>query len=397
MPVTDELLSSWSNRHADLYAVPPLVMLRHCLPEAHSLRAADLHLSADQEIRLAKVFATEPAVVRRMTFTNVARSSRRLIAVRRQQSCPNCSAHRTEPEPILRSQLVGWRLTCPVCGGLFRDTDGRALPSPFRQYRDAACRGEQLLDDEAERGIATWTSPAEIARLLLMRRIPRPIPRESDLWRFRVIGAINDGRSKYFPDAPTMAEQGFAEAQVTPWFGLVVPARTPQAVVERISKALEAALATPDVREKLDIAGCEAKSAPLAQFADIIKAAGLPVKLIDLSTTGRISGADVPPLEIALHHPRGSAGIFNAERGAAVGVRRSQRACEQLPGAARPAKGSDAPARHRCGPLPAPRRGPIRSFGQEAVPCPRPGCLPPRRHRAVPDPGCQSPRKPKEA
>jgi tripartite-type tricarboxylate transporter receptor subunit TctC len=88
----------------------------------------------------------------------------------------------------------------------------------------------------------------------------------------RVIGAINDGRSKYFPDAPTMAEQGFAEAQVTPWFGLVVPAGTPQPVVERISKALEAALATADVKDKLDIAGCEAKSAPLAQFADIIKA-----------------------------------------------------------------------------------------------------------------------------
>ena len=39
----------------------------------------------------------------------------------------------------------------------------------------------------------------------------------------RIIGAISDGRSKYFPDAPTMAEQGFAEAQVTPWFGIVVP------------------------------------------------------------------------------------------------------------------------------------------------------------------------------
>ena len=87
----------------------------------------------------------------------------------------------------------------------------------------------------------------------------------------RVIAAINDGRSKYFPDAPTMAEQGFAEAQVTPWFGVVAPAGTPQPVVERISKALETALATSDVREKLDIAGCEPKSAPLAQFADIIK------------------------------------------------------------------------------------------------------------------------------
>jgi tripartite-type tricarboxylate transporter receptor subunit TctC len=87
----------------------------------------------------------------------------------------------------------------------------------------------------------------------------------------RIIGAISDGRSKYFPDVPTMAEQGFAEAQVTPWFGVVVPAGTPQPVVAKISTALEAALSTADVRQKLDTAGCEAKSAPLAAFADIIK------------------------------------------------------------------------------------------------------------------------------
>jgi tripartite-type tricarboxylate transporter receptor subunit TctC len=87
----------------------------------------------------------------------------------------------------------------------------------------------------------------------------------------RIIGAINDGRSKYFPDVPTLAEQGYAEAQVTPWFGVVVPAGTPQPVVAKISTALEAALATAGVREKLDVAGCEAKSAPLAAFADIIR------------------------------------------------------------------------------------------------------------------------------
>src|ERR1700710_2370257 len=69
----------------------------------------------------------------------------------------------------------------------------------------------------------------------------------------RIIGAINDGRSKYFPDAPTMAEQGFAEAQVTPWFGIVVPAGTPEPIVDRIGKALETALAAPEVREKLDL------------------------------------------------------------------------------------------------------------------------------------------------
>jgi tripartite-type tricarboxylate transporter receptor subunit TctC len=88
----------------------------------------------------------------------------------------------------------------------------------------------------------------------------------------RIIGAISDSRSKYFPDVPTLAEQGFAEAQVTPWFGVVVPAGTPQPVVAKISAALEAALATSDVQQRLDTAGCEAKSAPLTAFADIIKA-----------------------------------------------------------------------------------------------------------------------------
>jgi tripartite-type tricarboxylate transporter receptor subunit TctC len=87
----------------------------------------------------------------------------------------------------------------------------------------------------------------------------------------RIIAAISDGRSKYFPDVPTMAEQGYAEAQVTPWFGIVVPTGTPQPIVERISKALETALASPEVREKLDLAGCDPKSAPLSEFAAIIK------------------------------------------------------------------------------------------------------------------------------
>lgn len=87
----------------------------------------------------------------------------------------------------------------------------------------------------------------------------------------RIIGAISDGRSKYFSDAPSMAEQGYPKAQVTPWFGLVVPKATPQVIVERIGDTLKKALMTPDVAQKLDTAGCEPKSAPLGHFADIIK------------------------------------------------------------------------------------------------------------------------------
>lgn len=87
----------------------------------------------------------------------------------------------------------------------------------------------------------------------------------------RIIGTINDGRSKYFPDVPTMAEQGYPGAQVTPWFGIVVPKGTPEPIVDRISKALDAALASPDVQQKLDLAGCPPKAAARAEFAGIIK------------------------------------------------------------------------------------------------------------------------------
>ena len=87
----------------------------------------------------------------------------------------------------------------------------------------------------------------------------------------RIIASIGGGRSKYFTDVPTMAEQGFAEAQVTPWFGIVVPSKTPPLIIAKISQALEAAVAAPEVREKLDLAGCSAKSAPLGEFAAIIK------------------------------------------------------------------------------------------------------------------------------
>ena len=87
----------------------------------------------------------------------------------------------------------------------------------------------------------------------------------------RIIGTINESRTKYFPDVPTLAEQGFAKAAVTPWFGIVVPKGTPQPIVKKIDEALEASLATADTTDKLDKAGCEATSAPLSAFADVIR------------------------------------------------------------------------------------------------------------------------------
>ena len=62
----------------------------------------------------------------------------------------------------------------------------------------------------------------------------------------------------------------------------------------------------------------DTKGDELRLIRDILKESGVRTRLVDLSTSGKPSGADVPPIEIALNHPRGSAGIFTGDRGKSV-------------------------------------------------------------------------------
>ncbi len=189
-PAPGELFSSWIARHAAFYGVPALTMLRHCLPEAVSLHIADRTLSRDQAIRLAEMFSMDAEVVRQMTFANLQKTALRFIAKEPLQRCSSCNSGTSYPGPTLRSQLQGWRITCPHCGRPFQDIAQGDDGHPFDQYHATALRGEKLLDDDAERGIQTWTSPLELARLLLMRRVPWPFPQNAKLWRYRLLGVI---------------------------------------------------------------------------------------------------------------------------------------------------------------------------------------------------------------
>jgi uncharacterized protein (UPF0261 family)/ABC-type branched-subunit amino acid transport system ATPase component len=62
----------------------------------------------------------------------------------------------------------------------------------------------------------------------------------------------------------------------------------------------------------------DTKGEELRFIRDLLKQADVRTRLVDLSTSGKHSAADVAPLEVALHHPRGSAGVFTGERGASV-------------------------------------------------------------------------------
>lgn len=150
-PCTDELLSSWLARHAEFYGVSPLAMLRHCLPETPSLRAADLNLNDNQILRLARILCVDAATIRHTTFTDIAQSSRCLIANDATQPCSTCYPAKTEPRAILRSQLLGWRITCALCGGRLQYPTGYHCPSTFGHDHATARIGERLLHDEASR------------------------------------------------------------------------------------------------------------------------------------------------------------------------------------------------------------------------------------------------------
>ncbi|WP_423455327.1 Bug family tripartite tricarboxylate transporter substrate binding protein [Ottowia sp. VDI28] len=76
--------------------------------------------------------------------------------------------------------------------------------------------------------------------------------------KVRVLATSGAERSKIMPDIPTFKEQGFPEAVGQGWFAMYAPAKTSQATIDEINKALNKALAAPEVRERFASLGLEA-------------------------------------------------------------------------------------------------------------------------------------------
>ena len=62
----------------------------------------------------------------------------------------------------------------------------------------------------------------------------------------------------------------------------------------------------------------DTKGDELRYMRDLIRTAGLPVRMVDLSTSGGHSGAEIPAHQVAAFHPRGAAGVFTGDRGQSV-------------------------------------------------------------------------------
>jgi tripartite-type tricarboxylate transporter receptor subunit TctC len=73
---------------------------------------------------------------------------------------------------------------------------------------------------------------------------------------------------------PTIAEAGLPGFDVSVWQGLLAPAGTDAAIVERLGDAIRGALASPALRGRLDVLGVEAIGSDPARWAEVVRRSG---------------------------------------------------------------------------------------------------------------------------
>jgi tripartite-type tricarboxylate transporter receptor subunit TctC len=136
-----------------------------------------------------------------------------------------------------------------ICLELFRIRTGTDIP--FIPYKGAAPAVADLLGGQIQIGM---TSKAVLL----------PLIREG---RLRAMAVTSEVRWPELPDVPTLHEAGFDGIPAYLWFGLLAPARTPAAVIDKVNGALNEGLKSPELRANIARLGLEAKSMTPSEFA----------------------------------------------------------------------------------------------------------------------------------
>ncbi len=88
--------------------------------------------------------------------------------------------------------------------------------------------------------------------------------------KLKALAVTAGQRSRYLPGVPTVSESGVPGYEVTGWMGLVAPAGTPDAVVQRISAAVQKAARSEEMKSQ--VVGAETIGSPPEEYARILKA-----------------------------------------------------------------------------------------------------------------------------
>jgi tripartite-type tricarboxylate transporter receptor subunit TctC len=90
--------------------------------------------------------------------------------------------------------------------------------------------------------------------------------------RLRALGVTSTARSPLLPDVPTAQEQGLKGYSSYNWNGVLAPAGTPRAIVDRIHAVLAKHLTNPETRKQLESLGNEVAGEGPVEYAAFIKA-----------------------------------------------------------------------------------------------------------------------------
>ncbi len=86
------------------------------------------------------------------------------------------------------------------------------------------------------------------------------------------LAVFTEKRVADLPDVPTIAEAGYRGASYVSWYGIYVPAATPQPIVDKIHDGINKALQNPDVQRTLSVADIPGKPTPLDDLAILMRA-----------------------------------------------------------------------------------------------------------------------------
>ena len=159
---------------------------------------------------------------------------------------------KSQPPGALRFGHSGVGSTNHLAGELFSVMSGVKLqPIP---YKGAASNQLALLQNEIQ-----------ISMLPTLAAIP-----QVKAGRLKAIGVTGATRSRAVPDIPTIGEtlKGY---DVPVWYGFLVTAKTPVAIVNKLHAATQKALLTPEVKDRLFAQGIETQLMSRAEFAQLIQ------------------------------------------------------------------------------------------------------------------------------
>ena len=89
--------------------------------------------------------------------------------------------------------------------------------------------------------------------------------------KIRALAVTSSQRLPLLPEVPTMAESGLPGFESFNWQGVVVPAGTPRAIVDRLNRELNAILALPEQREAIIATASEVGGGTPEEFAELIR------------------------------------------------------------------------------------------------------------------------------